>query len=132
MGYRRVPTIYTLDQFKDYSGLEVRMTSIRIGKMRELMTLLDNDDVTDEQMDAMVKMVSDNLVSWNLEEEDGAPVPADRAGVDSLDLNMLLEIITAWMEQLTGPDEELGKDSSSAPSSASSTPKMPMPEMVDL
>jgi len=131
MGYRRVPTIHTLT-FGQYPGLEVRMKSIRIGKMRQVLAALDagSDDVSDDEVETMINMVVENLVSWNLEdEEDGVvtPVPTTRESIDDLELDMVLAIAMTWMDQLTGPDKDLGKDSTSGATSA-----VPLPQMVDL
>lgn len=138
MGYTRRPTIHTLNQFEEYPGLEVRVMAVRIGKMRQIIASLeddsDSDDLSEDQIGEMVRIVSDNLVSWNLEDEepDGTivPVPCDEAGVNDLELDMLVAILNAWMEELTGPTEELGKDSSSAPSSAG--PSLELPPMIDM
>lgn len=112
MAYRRIPVIHTLELEK-YDGLVVRMKGLKIGEMRRLVKTIESDDLpTDEIMDAMIKSIADNLVSWTLQEEDGTPVPDDYDGVESLDFEMLQEITGKWLDRLSGPGEELGKDSS--------------------
>lgn len=114
MGYRRVPTIHTLDDVKGEDGLIVRMSSIRLGKMRRLMKLTSEED--DGGIDEILDLFEESLVSWNLEEfETGAPVPAAREGIDTQEIELILRIVESWMNAMTGTDGpgDLGKDSTS-------------------
>lgn len=116
MGYRRIPTIYTLDKIKDEDGLIVRMKSISFGKVRRLIALLDGDTGNDEVMGAISDQLVANLVSWNLEDEHGVPVPETAQGIDDQDFDLILKIVESWLDQITGPDAELGKGSPSGAS----------------
>lgn len=112
MGYRKIPTIHTIEMPK-YEGLVVRMKSIKIGKMRRVMAMLDDDDrKLTEVTDEMVEAVAANLVSWTLEDEEGNPLPATREEVEELELDMLTDILGEWLDRMTGPSDDLGKDSS--------------------
>ena len=117
MGYRKVPTIYTLADIKDEDDLVVRMKAIRIGKLRKLMNVVDNDDLEAEAIDEVFKLLEEGLVSWNLEEEgeDGVwrEVPSTMEGIESQELPFVLKILSAWLEQMTGVDDDLGKGSAS-------------------
>lgn len=114
MGYRKVPTIYTLAEFKDEPGLVVRMKAIKLGKVRKLIRLVDGENSNDlETLDEIFSLVEEGLVSWNLEDESGAPIPADMSGIEEQELPMLLEILNVWLSQMTGVDEDLGKGSGS-------------------
>lgn len=114
MGYRKIPTIYTLNKFEDYPGLEVRMAGLKLGKVRQLVAAMEDDDeTTNEVVVMMASLVVEGLVSWNLEEEDGSPSPTTEAGVEDLELPMLLEIVSEWLDQMTGVDDDLGKGSGS-------------------
>lgn len=114
MGYRKVPTIYTLAEFEDEPGLVVRMKAIKLGKVRKLVRLVDSENSNDlETLDEIFTLVEEGLVSWNLETEDGTPIPADMSGIEDQELPMLLKILNVWLEQMTGVDKELGKDSGS-------------------
>lgn len=116
MGYRRIPTIYTLDKIKGEDGLVVRMKGISFGKVRRLIALLDGDTGNDEVMGAISDQLVANLVSWNLEDERGVPVPETAQGIDDQDFDLILKIIENWLDQITGPDAELGKGSPSGAS----------------
>lgn len=115
MGYRKIPTIYTLDKLPEEDGLIVRMKAVRIGRLRQLMKTVSaaeqgDDDTT---LDEMFALLQEGLISWNLEDENGVPVPADMSGIDQQELPFVLKILSAWLENMTGPDEELGKGSPS-------------------
>lgn len=113
-GYRKIPRIYTLKFDKEFEGLEVRLKSIKIGEMRRMLRLIDSDeDNTTEVLDGMVALISKGLVSWNLLEEDGTPVEPTREEVDELDFDLLKTILDEWLDQVSGPGEDLGKDSPS-------------------
>lgn len=112
MGYRRVPTIYTLNEIPGEDGLIVRMKTISFGKVRRLIALMSADDNDDNVMDEISAQVVKNLVSWNLEDDDG-PVEPDVAGVDAQDFDLVLKIVNSWLDAITGVSEDLGKDSSS-------------------
>lgn len=113
MGYRKVPRIYTLEFKDEYEGLIVRLKSVKIGEMRRMLRLIDGDeDNTTEVLDNMVELIGKGLVSWNLENENGEPVEPTLEEVDQLDFDLLKMILDQWLDQVSGPSEELGKDSS--------------------
>lgn len=108
MGYRKSPTIYTLASIKGEDGLIVRMKAIRVGRLRKLMRVVSDDD---SQIDEMFELLLEGLVSWNLEDENGVPVPTTMEGLEDLEMPTVLGILTEWLENMTGPSEDLGKDS---------------------
>lgn len=122
MGYRKVPTIYTLTEIKDEEGAVVRMKAIRIGKLRKLMRVVtvDEDQMTPELIDEIFKLLLEGLVSWNLEypdgENEGQPIPTTMDGIDELELPTVMNILNSWLENMTGVDDDLGKDSPSGES----------------
>lgn len=113
MGHRRIPTIYTFDQIPDEDGLIVRMKSIRFGKLRRLIALTDDDSADEMAIEEIVQLMAESLVSWNLEDENGVPVPANAEGLDDQDLDFIMKIVDAWTSRLTGSDGpgDLGKGS---------------------
>lgn len=113
MGYRKVPTIHTLEFDGDLDGLVVRAKSISFGKVRRLVELMDDDDKDAEAMAEIVARLVDAVVSWNLEGEDGTPVPLSVESVEDLEFSDVIVIVNKWLDSITGPSGELGKDSSS-------------------
>lgn len=114
MGYRKVPTIYTLNDLKGEEGLVIRMKAIRIGKLRSLIRIVDaGEEGLAEGLDEIFKLLHEGLVSWNLEDEEGVHIPETMESIEEQELPFILSILSAWLENMTGPDEELGKDSPS-------------------
>ena len=114
MGYRKIPTIHTLVDLEGEEGLVVRMKAIRIGKLRQMMKAMSAaDDSDDQTLDELFTLLQEGLVSWNLEDEGGTPIPATMAGIEEQELPLILKIMTAWLEQMTGPSADLGKGSPS-------------------
>jgi hypothetical protein len=118
MGYRKVPTIYTINDIAGEDGLIVRLKAIKIGKLRKLMAVVDSDedDIKEEQLDEIFKLLEQGLVSWNLEDEEGQPIPSDMSGIDEQELPFIMKILAAWLENMTGVDDDLGKGSPSGES----------------
>lgn len=118
MGYRKIPTIYTLDDIEGEEGLIVRMKAIKVGALRKVMKATSNKgDSSDESMEEVIALMAKSLVSWNLEDEKGKPVPANAKGIDDQELELLMAIMEAWMDAMIGVDEDLGKGSTSGASS---------------
>lgn len=110
MGYKRIPVIYTLNEIPGEEGLIVRMKTISFGKVRRLIRLLE-DSGDENVMDAISGEMSANLVSWNLEDDNG-PVDASTEGIDAQDFDLVLKVVNSWLDAITGVSAELGKDSS--------------------
>ena len=114
MGYRRIPTIYTLDSVNGEDGLIVRIQSIRVGKLRRLMKLTA-DENDDSSIDEILDLFRDSLVSWNLEDEHGMPVPTTKEGIDDQEVGFIMEVVGSWMDHMTSTEgkDDLGKGSTS-------------------
>lgn len=84
-----------------FAGLEVVCALIPLDELVAAASLarIDLSDITDEDL-AKVTQLRDAfagaLRSWNLT-RDGKPVPADLAGVRSLDTVFLLQLIEPWL-----------------------------------
>jgi hypothetical protein len=117
-GYQRTPKVYKL-VFTDpeYDGLIVRVRSIKIGELRELLGLASavaggQVDLADaSKVDRLFGVFADALLDWNLEDDQGRPVPANLEGVSTQDADFISEIVREWMKvfQVAGP---LGNGSS--------------------
>lgn len=112
----KTPRIIELD-FKDsklLDGLHVRLTSIKFGKVRQLIALMDDDEKDAEVMDEISGLLAKSLISWDLMEEDGVtPVPTTLEAIDDLEFDEVIEIVNKWLDEMTGPSGDLGKDSTS-------------------
>jgi hypothetical protein len=119
-GYQRKKKIYKLIfADEEMNGLEVRCHSISIETMLELTALAGlagkalSEFTTDDydSVNTVFEAFSGALVSWNLEDEDGNPVPATLEGVKTQDLDFIDVIIKAWMERVAGISDPLARNS---------------------
>lgn len=114
MARRKIPRIIDISFTEGpNAGLNIRVMSIKFGKVRQLIRLMDEDDKDVEIMDEISKTLASALVSWDLQEEDGSPIEPSLAAIDDLEFDEVIDIVNKWLDQITGPDKELGKDSNS-------------------
>lgn len=101
-GYKREKPLYKL-VFEDeqFDGLEIMAKSLPLGEFLELQKLqaraVDDPDAGEQ----VIRRLSDVLVSWNLEDDDGQPVPATFDGLASQDFPFVLAIFQAWQEAVS-------------------------------
>jgi hypothetical protein len=116
MGYTRKPKIYNLvfGPESDYDGLEVNVTSMPVGELMDIAELQEKaggDDL--EAITKLLEQFASHLKGWNLEEEDGNPVPATFEGLRGQDLEFVLALISHWTEAIASVAQDLGKGSKS-------------------
>lgn len=133
MGYVRKPKVFKLtfvDDDSAFPGLEIQTRSLKIRELAEFGLKLSQstrgvEGGTDEEKFAAIpalsealddtrEMFADALISWNMEEEDGTPTPADVDGVKLLDDQEFLTLISVWLNSIGGldaqkDDDDLGK-----------------------
>lgn len=125
-GYKRKSTIYKLVfDDSDMAGLEVMAKSVPTGRLLKLMKLADvagqgvqKKQLTAEDVAAIESLFegfAKALISWNLVDDDDAPVPANLEGVHDQDFEFVLTIIMQWIEAIAGTSTNLGKASSDGP-----------------
>lgn len=119
MGFRQKSKIYKLI-FEDpeLDGLVVRAKSVPIGTFLRMQALVEmaggKDDVTVSgvsgglaAMGELAARFAKALVEWNLEDDEGNPVPCTRDGVLSIDIDLFLEITMQWMTAVAGVPDPL-------------------------
>lgn len=127
MGYKQPRTIYRLT-FEDprYEGLEIRMRSLPLGQYLDFQVKLEQFDtdrdrpLTEEDVEkfnTVLRMLAACLVDWNLEEEDGRPLPTTFEVLADQEYDFLMDIIGAFQAAVAGVSEELGKGSGSGETS---------------
>jgi hypothetical protein len=122
-GYRRARNILKLRfEEEEFNGLEVMMKPVDVGMYLNIAHLakIVGSQVRPEDMDRLNDLFvafADHLISWNLEEEDGTPVPATFEGVKSYEIDFMLRIIGAWLSTVGGVPRPLGKASPNGESS---------------
>lgn len=126
MGFKKQTTIYELTfEDPDLEGLEIKAKSVPSGDLLDLMDAASKVDVTtktfsSDDLSAIEQLLNGfakALVSWNLEEEDGTPIPPTLEKVREQEFIFILPIVTAWMDAIAGVSSDLGKDSGSGETS---------------
>lgn len=107
----------------DYAGAEVRVRLDEpIGHFIEVIEKLNSGDFG-SCCDGLVGI----LDSWNLERDDGTPIPATREGINELPLAFIIDILRHWITAQVQPSAPLV-----APSRNGAQPPAPPVPMVAL
>ena len=91
-------------QDPDLAGLEVVMESLTVDEYLQSMIRDTTIKPAGERADAEVKALeqfASKLVSWNIEDKRGKPVPATLAGVKTQSNRLITRIMTAWIISMT-------------------------------
>lgn len=120
MGYRKKPKVYNLvfGEDNEFAGLQIQATGMPVGDMLEIVELhekADGNDVT-ATVDLLQRFAS-HLKGWNLEEEDGTPVPVTFEALMQQEIGFVLAIIEYWVQSISSVALDLGKDSNSGATS---------------
>lgn len=126
MGYRPQRKVYVLDFGERYQGLEVK---VRAGTLGQLLGLqrLSGEDLTPDQLDELFGGFAVLLKEWNIEDDDGLPVPTSVDGLKSLPPDLANDIIATAARVLGGVPDPLPEGSADgAPSAVASLPTEPL------
>lgn len=144
MGFREQQKIYRLEFDGDFEGLVVKVTVPAFGKITELeaqagavaaMIGKSADELDPEEIAAaiasstdVVDAFLDNLVEWNVEDADGAPIPASREGLARVSSTLGRHVIKTWFEFVSGdlPDPKERPSSGGVTSLEASLPMEPL------
>lgn len=122
MGFERKQYVLQWPEESIWHGLEVRLRGMTFDQL-QLIAAARGENVSDaETIKPLIDILGQGLISWNLTDESGAPVPID--GFADEDASMLLAIVTAWT-QLVG-DIPAPLDSGSPTGKQSEEALMPM------
>ena len=135
MGFTPPKTVYRLD-FEDteLDGLEVRMRGGNLGQTFGIGDLVGvtEENATPEDAKAILRQyeeIAKHLVSWNVEDENKNPVPADLEGLKTLETRHVNMIVAAWQRAQADVPGPLSKPSSSTrPPELLSIPMEPLTE----
>lgn len=101
MGYRPKRTPCKLDfTGTEYDGLEVVTRPVPMSVLLDVMTAAATGDL--EAFRHMAATFAYALDSWNVEDDDGQPVPADLDGLMSLTPQFVNAVIAAWAAAQAG------------------------------
>ena len=123
MGYRPKRRVYALDfTGTEYEGLQASVRGMTVAEELEL-------DGVDMDADLIVKTLVKRLVSWNVEDDQGQPVPTTYEGVCTQDVAMILAMLDAVRKANSGVSDPLPQSSPSGePSPVASIPMEPLSE----
>lgn len=130
MGYKRNPKVYNLRfQDGDYTGLEVQVRSLSMGQLIAIRTGKDEDGK--DATEGVVELLAERIVGWNLEDEDGTPVPPTLEAIKAEDHDLIEAIIEQWTTVVAGVKDPLPESSPSGePSPVVSIPMEPLSESL--
>lgn len=106
----------TFGEDTDFEGLEVRAKGCSTGDFLRLASLAENLDPKNmdlEEIGELFTLFAGCIVEWNIEDDDDVPVPTTKDGLLSLDIDLVLAVLTAWMEAVagvSGPKEKPSND----------------------
>jgi hypothetical protein len=102
VGYKTKIKTYLVrfDEDHEFHGAEARLRGITYAEW-EQMTGLDGSE-GDNSGAASVRRFVDHLISWNLEDETGQPVPTTLDAAKNLDHDLVAALNNAWIQTLTG------------------------------
>ena len=137
MGYKRPGKLHTLTwgEGSELHGLQVVVRSLSIGALVQFAGLaakITADGVTPAELaeaaPELFGAFAGRLAGWNLEDDTG-PVPATLEGVESQDLEFVVQIVLAWMEAVASVGNPLpdGSGPSPPPGPEASLPMEPLP-----
>lgn len=118
-GYKRERRTYVME-FADpeFEGLEIKVRSIPIRDLKNLMTLDPESEDSKTRAEAIDKLMcafAEALVSWNMTDENDVPVPATLEYVESEDVDFIMMCIGQWMKVISRVDDASPLDSNSQP-----------------
>lgn len=130
MGYTRKSKIYKLRfEGTEQDGLEVRVRGLTVGQLNGMAD--DEAEDTAAARRRMRQLLADQLIDWNMEDEDGNPLPCTMASIDTLDPLELAAIINAWTSAITQVSGPLPQTSDGGPpSEVGQIPMEPLSESL--
>jgi hypothetical protein len=134
MGYRTTRTLYPIRFAPGHKlhGLNIMARSCPIGELVELGRVASTVKAAQgsgvlpvNEINRLLDVFGNSIKEWDLEDEDGNPVPPGRAGLEFLDLEDVMDVILKWAETIAQVSAPLDKRSI-----PSGTPQIPMEPMT--
>ncbi|MFE1192934.1 hypothetical protein ACFW6E_09050 [Streptomyces olivaceoviridis] len=102
MAFKVKPKTYLIRfaEGHEFHGAEARLRGMNLGEYMEA-TGQDGGD-GDTEAGAAINRFLGHLISWNLETEDGQPIPTTKDSVTLVDHDLVVALNNAWIDQLLG------------------------------
>lgn len=104
MGYRRNRRLDLTFNDEEWEGLEVAALRPSLGTYLEMRKLEPDATGTDRA----VSLFAPCLAEWNLEDDDGNPVPTTEEALREQDPDLVVAILDAWINAVEGVGTEGG------------------------
>ncbi|WP_181787208.1 hypothetical protein [Streptomyces phytophilus] len=132
MGYRKKPKtmVLTFEDDEELRGLEVHLRGKSLGEYLEIVGLAESE-IDGPVLVRQLEELAADLISWNLEEEDGTPVPATRDAVFAQDKDLMMKVAIKWFERLEGAVDAPLPDSSPSGEPSPAVSAIPMEVLSD-
>jgi hypothetical protein len=110
MGFQfKAPRVnIAFEEGHEYHGLEV---SLRKLNLQEFLDINGIGEVEDMHAGHQLKTMGEKLIAWNLEDEEGNPIPPTPDAVLLQDKDLMIAICTAWLDALRGVSGPLEQSS---------------------
>lgn len=134
MGFRLETHFKLFFEDEAFIGAEVTMGRMSMREAFEFDRVRFRDtadlDEFEKKCEDLAKIVAEHLVSWNLEDKRGRPLPTTAAAILTSQDDLLWSLVRAYVEAVTGVPGPLGRGSGSGlPSDlAASIPMEPLSE----
>lgn len=92
MGYKPKFKVHDLTFGPEFDGLEVTARGVSVGEFLEITAGIT--------LDRAYELFAENLISWNLEDDEDKPIPAAREEVLKLDRLLIDQIVDVWIDAL--------------------------------
>lgn len=128
MGFKKKPKRIRLhfEGDPELDGFEAVLRGVNVGEYLDLMGM---GEVDRSSVPEMIRWFARSLISWNLEEEDGTPVPISEEAVFAEDQEFILRLANTWLEAMSGTPAPLDETSTGGePSPVASIPMEPLSE----
>lgn len=122
MGYRPKKKIYDLKfDDPDMEGLEVKLRGLNTGQMLEADAA--RADGGEEAIRSLLTLYAEQLVEWNVEDDEGEILPTTLESVLAQELDFNMKVVDAWQAAVNGVSAPLDSASpDGAPSLEASIP----------
>lgn len=115
MGSRRSPTLYKLvfDETTDWPDFEITLRGLTIKQRRGLGADSVEGETELDVVARMCRLVSQQTVSWNREDEEGCPLSPTLEALEDEEPGLIIAISAKWQEAIAGIPTPLEEGSNS-------------------
>lgn len=88
-----------------FHGLEIRIKGMTVNDLTtlgDLKELRDRNDVSSSELEPVLELFTNKIVSWNYVDDDDNPIPVSLEAVKDLEMSALVSAIAQWQEVVAG------------------------------